>query len=640
MDRLKTFLNHHLNSIELGHIQRLCLLLAIHGVIWVSALALAYCVRFDFVPRDILEHQRGWFVFTLFLFSRYCGFTYCQLAEISWRHVSTRDISKVVKAHVAATICLGAFLALIGVTQFPRSVILLELVFSIAGCAGAPLCVRMLFESLQLHSPESAATQRREVLIIGAGESGHLLVKTLLAKRQLRYIPIGILDDSPNLRGRSVYGVDVIGRISELKELLEANPKVSVVILAIPSLSHTRIAEVQRNCDSLGVPLKRIQAFEDIAMTDIESHSRNVASMEAILERDDTVSNENEIRELISGKDVAVTGAGGSIGSELVRQLISFKPKSLTLVDSSEFHIFKLQRELNDRTGGVQTNYRVASIVDEARMGAIFMEHRPKILFHAAAYKHVPLMEENSYEAIQNNVIGTRNLLRSCIISGIEHFTFISTDKAVNSCSVMGHSKRLGELLVQEYTREARKKNKLFTSAIVRFGNVINSNGSVVPLFKEQILSGGPVTVTHPDMRRYFMSIREAVRLVLAASSIGREGEVFLLDMGKPVRIEDVARKMLALYGRRDIEIVYSGIRPGERLFEELTGPGEQTFTTPLQKVSRVVAPPSHHRAAVINWVTQIESRLPAMTGGQIRDAMSAFLWDESELPGKHPISA
>jgi FlaA1/EpsC-like NDP-sugar epimerase len=631
------FIKRQLDSFQISSELRLAYLLAIHGLIWTLALALAYAIRFDFNLTEILAMQRGGFVFLLFLLSRYAAFFYWGMHEISWRHVTTRDLPRIVKAHLAATICLAAFLALVEIPHFPRSVIILHTIFSIIGCMAAPLCVRLLFESLNARLAKAGNTLKREILIIGAGESGHLLVKTMQVRRQLAYQPIGILDDNPSLRGRNVFGVDVIGRVSELKDLLIANPKIAAVILAIPSLSKSRVKEIEDACHSLEVPLKRLQSFEDIALTDLDSNAPTVTSIESVLQRDDTVSNETEVRSFITNKNIAITGAGGSIGSELVRQILNFNPKSLTLIDSNEFHMFKIQREISSTKTAVLKNYCVASIVDEARIGNIFSEHKPEVVFHAAAYKHVPLMEENPYEAVLNNVVGTRNLLRSCVVNGIDHFVFISTDKAVNSCSVMGHSKRIGELLVQAFVAEAKKRAKPMTAAVVRFGNVINSNGSVVPLFKEQILSGGPVTVTHPEMRRFFMSIREAVRLVMAAGTIGRDGEVFLLDMGSPVKIEDVAKKMLALYGRRDIKIEYSGIRPGERLFEELTGPDEETHPTTLAKVNRVTAP-AVERHSVMQWVADIEKRVITMSGDEVRSAMVEYLQgpkilDESFMP-------
>jgi len=634
---LTLFLKSLLESSRLTGRQRLALIILFHVMIWVSSLAFAYCVRFDFYLPDILANQRGWLVFILYLASRLAAFFYWHLEEISWRHFSTRDLPKIVKAHLAATICLAAFLVLAQIPHFPRSVIILHTIFSIIGCIAAPLCARLLFESLNARLAKVSNTLKREILIIGAGESGHLLVKTMQVRRQLAYQPIGILDDNPSMRGRNVFGVDVIGRVSELRELLIANPKIAAVILAIPSLSKSRVKEIEDACQSLEVPLKRLQSFEDIALTDLDSNAPTTTSIESVLQRDDTVSNETEVRSFITNKNIAITGAGGSIGSELVRQILNFNPKSLTLIDSNEFHMFKIQREISGTKIDIPKNYCVASIVDEARIGNIFSEHKPQIVFHAAAYKHVPLMEENPYEAVLNNVVGTRNLLRSCVVNSVDHFVFISTDKAVNSCSVMGHSKRIGELLVQAFVAEAKKRPKPMTAAVVRFGNVINSNGSVVPLFKEQILSGGPVTVTHPEMRRFFMSIREAVRLVMAAGTIGRDGEVFLLDMGSPVKIEDVAKKMLALYGRRDIKIEYSGIRPGERLFEELTGPDEKTHPTSLAKVNRVTAP-AVERHSVMQWVADIEKRVITMSGDEVRSAMVEYLQgpkviDETFIP-------
>jgi FlaA1/EpsC-like NDP-sugar epimerase len=616
---------YRLVTLSLRRSQRLIVLVITYGLIWTASLALAYGIRFDFKIDEIARHHKGWLAVGLSILGRYVALFYFRLHKISWRHICIRDASRIVKAHLAAIVCVAAGLALAGIPHFPRSVVILHGMFSIFGCLGVALFVRMLHESAQLRPKSDSNIGSRDTLIIGAGESGHLLVKTLQARHQLPFRPIGVLDDNPALLGRGVFGVDVLGRVSELREILEARPKIGAVILAIPSLSKARSSEVEAVCKQVGVIFKKIQSFEEIALTDIAIDGGSTASIESVLERDVSVAHDAEIREFIFGKDVAVTGAGGSIGSELVRQLITFAPKSITLIDSNEFHMFKIQREVGNSRPEVQKYFRIASIVDEERILQILSERSPQVIFHAAAYKHVPLMEENPYEAFNNNVVGTRNLLRACVSSNVEHFVLISSDKAVNSTNVMGNSKRIGELLVQAYVEEARKRDRLLKGAIVRFGNVINSNGSVVPLFKDQILSGGPVTVTHPEMRRFFMSIREAVRLVLAAGSIGSQGEVFLLDMGSPVRIVDVAKKMLALYGRRDIEIVFSGIRPGEKLFEELTAPGEETYSTSLSKVQRVVSP--HVEANdVIKWVSGQERLITARSGDAIKREMASFV--------------
>ena len=616
---------YRLIGLNLRRSQRLTLLVVAYGLIWSGSLALAYGIRFDFKMEEIARHHKGWLAVFLSILGRYAALFYFRLHKISWRHICIRDVSKIVKAHLAAIVCVAAGLALAGIPHFPRSVVILHGIFSIFGCVGAALVVRMLHESAQLRPKVDSNLSTRDTLIIGAGESGHLLVKTFQARQQLPFRPIGVLDDNPALLGRGVFGVDVLGRVSELRAILEVRPKIGAVILAIPSLSKERSSEIEAVCKQIGVLFKKIQSFEEIALTDIAIDAGSTASIESVLERDVSVAHDSEIREFVFGKDVAVTGAGGSIGSELVRQLITFAPKSITLIDSNEFHMFKIQRELSNARPEVQKYFRIASIVDEARILQILSEKSPQVIFHAAAYKHVPLMEENPYEAFNNNVVGTRNLLRACVASNVEHFVLISSDKAVNSRSIMGCSKRIGELLVQAYVEEARKRGRLFKGAIVRFGNVINSNGSVVPLFKDQILSGGPVTITHPEMRRFFMSIREAVRLVLAAGSIGSNGEVFLLDMGSPVRIVDVAKKMLALYGRRDIQIVYTGIRPGEKLFEELTAPGEKTYPTSLSKVQRVVSP--HAEASdVIKWVSEQERVISARSSDAIKREMASFV--------------
>ena len=411
-----------------------------------------------------------------------------------------------------------------------------------------------------------------------------MLVKNLSNDPRLGYKVVGVLDDSERLSGTSVFGSPVVGVIADLEPQLMRNRGVTAVIVAIPTLSAARFEEIRAICSRRNVILKKLQAFEDLACLDVGAAVERL-SIESLLEKEVKIEHEAEIRDAIRARCVLVTGAGGSIGSELVRQLIPFNPARIILLDHSEFNLFQINREITAKFPEAKKEAVIASVCDSERLSSILERFKPEIVFHAAAYKHVPLMEENCYEAFKNNVLGTRNVLTLAAKHGALRFVLISTDKAVDPSSIMGCSKRVAELLVQEYANTPGSK---MATAIVRFGNVINSAGSVVPLFKEQIMTGGPLTVTHPEMERFFMSIREAVRLVLTAGTLGESGEVYVLDMGKPVRIVDVAEKMLALYGRRDIPIVFTGIRPGEKLKEVLVQTEEKTSGTRFSKVAKV----------------------------------------------------
>lgn len=634
---------------------RLPLILALNHFLWAASFVLSLGLRFDWDFQ--LMGRVGYTALPLLLLLLYrsAAYIYWNLNSGYWRYASTDDLVRIVKAHGASSVFFAATIWLAQIGSFPRSVFFIEFAFSILLCGGSRFFVRLAGERWLIDRRKNVSTGLREVLVIGGGDSGHVVVKTLQANRRLGYRTRLILDDNPRLQGVSVSGVPVTGRLHDLPDLLEAHPQIAAVIVAIPSLSRAKYDSIVEICGRVSVPVKRLQSFEDIALMDALTSSEGI-SVESILERDYTVEHEQIIGDSLRGRAVVVTGAAGSIGSELVRQILPFQPSSLMLIDNNEYHMYRIQAEVQELYPAVHKHFCIASIGDQKRVTALFQLHRPEVLFHAAAYKHVPLMEENVYEAFFNNVVGTKSLLLAAIASGVRHFILISTDKAVNSCSVMGHSKRLCELLVQSYTagengmpaaaaaaadqtaaeagdlhptrarsNAARTGTSRMTSAIVRFGNVINSNGSVLPRFSEQIMSGGPVTVTHPEMMRYFMSIREAVRLVLAAGTLGRNGEIFILDMGKPVKIVDVARKMLALYGRRDISIVYTGMRPGERLFEDLTGPNEDRLRTNLSKVDRVTSK-TVFRQDVREWVAELERSVDSLSNAELARQMSEFL--------------
>lgn len=601
---------------------RLWLIIGFNALLTTFGYIAALCLRFDFNWEEVLPSNRLWLPLALLITCRYASYLYFRLHQGYWKYVSTHDALKLLSAHFLSSLAFAALILLLRVEGFPRSVIFIELMLSILLSGGTRLSTRILSErifSKQLHEYQ---TESRQVIVIGAGDSGHLLVKNMLAHRRLSYQPVAVLDDSERLIGSSVFGIPVYGSVAMLENCLADYPRVSAVIVAIPSLSHKRKQQIEQVCKKIGVPLKKLQAFEDLACIDATSRQDGI-TIEAVLEKEVHVEHEEEILSELQGRVVMVTGAGGSIGSELVRQIMPFKPKAVLLFDNSEYNLFALNRGLNGGYPEVQRHLLIGSIKDRTRLMRIFDEHRPEVVFHAAAYKHVPLMEDNPYEAFCNNVLGTRNVLDAALQYGAKRFVMISSDKAVEPTSVMGCSKLIAEMLVQQYAQaaDATQSKHPMSTAVVRFGNVINSTGSVIPIFKEQILSGGPVTVTHPLMERYFMSIREAVRLVLTAGTLGERGEIYILDMGKPIKVVDVAKKMLALYGRRDIEIVFTGIRPGEKLSEELLMSTEFRGPTRFKKVNRVKnfkQPPIE----LSLWINALEARLTDIRNSEIRGLM------------------
>ncbi|MBN8550273.1 MAG: polysaccharide biosynthesis protein [Deltaproteobacteria bacterium] len=605
---------------------RLPLIIALQALTTFAGYLLALCLRFDFHWTEVLPFNRLVFPALLLFTARHAAYTYLKLYRGYWRYASTQDLIDIIKAHFVSSLCFTAMVLLLRIHAFPRSVIFIEFAVSILLSGGSRLFTRLICERFIDVAEFEASGDVRQVIVIGAGDSGHLLVKNMLGHKRLSYEPVAILDDSERLLGGSVFGVPVWGTVAMLEECLEHFPHVSAVIVAIPSLSPQRAKQIEAICKSIGVAVKRLQAFEDLACIDA-SIRQEAITIEAVLEKQISVAHEEEISRQLCGQMVLVTGAGGSIGSELVRQILEFKPASIILLDNSEFNLFKLCRELNGNHPDVRRIPILGTIKDRNRLARIFKQYRPQVVFHAAAYKHVPLMEENCYEAFLNNIVGTRNVLEVAAQFAVQRFVLISSDKAVAPSSVMGCSKLIAELLTQHYCAHQAPANVQppMSTAVVRFGNVINSTGSVIPVFKEQILSGGPVTVTHPDMERYFMSIREAVRLVLTAGTLGERGEIYILDMGKPIKIVDVAKKMLALYGRRDIEIVYTGTRPGEKLSEELLSSSEYRGPTRFQKVSRVenfLQP----QVDVLRWVAEVEKRLPNLSDTEIKNLMFALV--------------
>ena len=598
----------------------------------VSYLA-AFGLRFDFDLDVMAAHSPEiWLPLSLLLFFRMAANIYWRLNSGFWRYASTHDLVAIVKAKSVSTLALMTTVGFLRL-PFPRALFFIELALAILFSGGVRLLLRLARE--QFFTAQLNGGGAREVVILGGGDSGHLLVKHLKGHARFRYRPVAVLDDSDHLQGGSLNGVPIAGKLSYLKACLEERPHVAAVILAIPSLSPARIRAIQQVCRELNVPLKRVQAFEDIACRDIDEELPAL-SIEAVLEKEVQIEHETEIREALCGKRILVTGGGGSIGSEIVRQVLRFDPEEVVILDHSEYNVFRFGQELAAQQPAVKVRTLIANICHEARLLKIVDEIRPQIVFHAAAYKHVPLMEENPHEALENNIVGTRNVLRAAHLCGAERFVFISSDKAVDPSSVMGASKRIAEMLIQEYAREQEPPAgpPRTSASIVRFGNVINSAGSVIPTFKEQILSGGPITITHPDMERYFMSIREAVRLVLISGILGDHGEIYILDMGKPIKIVDVARKMRALYGRRDIPLQFIGLRPGEKLREQLTSANETRAKTRFNKVSKVVERrPAPHR--ISEWLRYLHGRAQG-----ISSAMLAELIHECAHADLSPASA
>ena len=514
-----------------------------------------------------------------------------------WRYASLPDLKRIIYAAVTASIVALTLLVMLQI-GVPRSVLITNPIFLIVIMGGSRLAYRAWKErSLGNFLPGD----RAPVFVIGTEEAAVNLIKEL--GRSPQWHVVGVFDDDASVRGRELHGINILGRSDELaawKEKLGATH----AIIAMPSASHQARRQVVARCNEAGLKVLTVPSFDDLMSGRVTVSQIRHVELDDLLGRDVVVLDTAGLKSWINGRTVMVTGAGGSIGAELCRQVARFGPRRIVLFELNEFALYTIEQEFRERMPDVPILCAIGDIKDESRVGQLLSAHQPSVIFHAAAYKHVPLMEnENAWQAVLNNVLGTQALARAAIAHGVEKFVLISTDKAVNPTNVMGASKRLAEMVCQALQEEAGATRFV----LVRFGNVLGSTGSVIPRFREQIARGGPVTVTHPDITRYFMSIPEAVQLVLKAGLMGGGGEVFVLDMGEPVRIVDLAREMIRLSGfnESDIPIAYTGLRPGEKLYEELLGADENSLPTPHPKlrIAKVRQEDGEWLARLVRWL-------------------------------------
>jgi FlaA1/EpsC-like NDP-sugar epimerase len=549
---------------------------AIQLAIFSVAGVLAFILRFDFtVPSLYRPHLLA--AFCVFVPAKVLAFHFFKLDRGWWRYVSIRDITRLAAASFAGSVlsCLG--LLWFAPDGFPRSIYFLDFLLCFGMTSGARLAVRLLFEFSRL---PNTGTKKR-TLVYGAGDAGVGLLREFRQNPALSYEIVGFIDDDPAKVGSLIHRLKVFGNGAALPSLV-ASQAIETVLIAAPSATGTQMTDILNRCHEAGVSYKTIPGLaEVIEANGLAAQIRDVA-VEDILGRMPARLDQDRISAKLTGNTVLVTGAAGSIGSELCRQIARFGPHAIVGFEIAETALFHLDREMRQSFPKVSFYPEIGSIQNKQRLAEVLEKYRPSILYHAAAYKHVPMMEAHVFEAVENNVFGTWNVARAAAYHGVEHFVMISSDKAVRPTNIMGATKRVAELLILEL------QNGGTSFVSVRFGNVLGSNGSVIPIFKQQIAAGGPVTVTHPEMRRYFMTIPEASQLVLQASTMGHGGEIFVLDMGAPVKIVDLARNLILLSGLRpgeDIKIEFTGIRPGEKLYEELNSIDEDTLPTPCEKI-------------------------------------------------------
>jgi FlaA1/EpsC-like NDP-sugar epimerase len=498
-----------------------------------------------------------------------------------WRFASLPDLRRILFAVGVAALLIPLALFMFQIKAVvPRSVLVLDPIVLLLIMGGS----RLAYRAWKEHRFGALATEREPVIILGAGGAAASLVRELAQSREWRVV--GLLDDMPTKQGRDLYGVPVLGKLDSLARHAE-RLNVQHAVIAMPSASHSVRRHAAQICADAGIAALTVPAFDDLASGKVTVSALRKIELDDLLGRDPVQLDDAGLQQLIHNQVVMVSGAGGSIGSELCRQIARFQPKLLILFEMSEFALYKIEQEFNVAFPDVKILCAIGDVKHAAAIDNLLSQHQPSVIFHAAAYKHVPLMEQdNAWQAMRNNVLGTYTLAHAAQRHGVAKFVLISTDKAVNPTNVMGASKRLAEMVCQSLHAAPTDAPRTRFVA-VRFGNVLGSSGSVIPKFQEQIANGGPITVTHPDITRYFMSIPEACQLVLQAGLMGDGGEIFVLDMGEPVKIADLARDMIKLSGfsENDIKIVYSGLRPGEKLYEELLADDEHTLTTPHPKL-------------------------------------------------------
>ena len=615
-----------------------------HTVLFALSWALAFGLAYNF--RQLDTWLRPFFLplLPVAVLVKLSVFVGMGLHRAWWRYVSLRDVFAIARgAWLSFFVIFLIYYALqnayrfgldiepFGGDRFPDSVFLLDFAGTIALVSGARLAVRLYHEEVRPVAEGGAP----KLLILGAGNAAENAVREILRMPTLRYRVVGFLDDDPAKQGARIHGIEVLGTISDVKRICEAYD-VDELLIAMPSATRAEMRRVVELCQGTELRFKTLPAIEDIiAGRATVSQIRDV-DINDLLGREPVTLDEDLIRESTRARVIMVTGAGGSIGSEMCRQVARFHPKRLVLVEQAEQHLFEIDRELKRSFPAVTLVPYVADVCDAARIEHIFETERPEVVYHAAAHKHVPMMELNPGEAVKNNIQGTRVVADAAARFGCQKFVMISTDKAVNPTSVMGCSKRVAEMYIQGL--DQRCQTDFVT---VRFGNVLGSSGSVIPIFREQIARGGPVTVTHPDMVRYFMTIPEAAQLVLQAAAMAKGGKVFVLDMGQPVRIVDLARQMITLSGFRpdeDIKIEFVGVRPGEKLYEELMIEGEGVSRTQHPKIGIWQAKPVDFEplaAAIDDLVANVDS-LPR---DQIRQRLRQIV-PEYQLEANHQVPA
>jgi FlaA1/EpsC-like NDP-sugar epimerase len=560
------------------------LMIVSDAFIFALAIVTAYLFRFDFSLNQVNIYQ----IITILIWIvplKLVVFLSSGIYRGMWRYTSIRDFFTLAKACLLSTLLiLVAILYVSDFQGYSRVIFVVDGILTFLFVGGKLIIIRSYF--VHYTNPDQnkdifSRSHFKKVLIIGAGDAGEKILREIIENNQLHYMVVGFIDDDPVKQGRSIHGIPVLGKVKNISDVLDKE-EVQEILIAIPSANGEAIRQIVETCKNCNVSYKILPGIGELIDGRVSVKILRDISYEDLLGRLPVKLDVSGIRSYLDGKCVLVTGCGGSIGSELCRQVIKFQPRNLILLDASETSLFNIQMELQNEKYFRKCEAVLGQVQSDDLMNDLFRKFKPQIVFHAAAYKHVPMLEKNPWEAVFNNIIGGRVIIDMSIKYHVERFVFVSTDKAVRPANVMGASKRVTELIMQ--TAQGNGTRLM----AVRFGNVIGSSGSVVPVFRRQIERGGPLTVTHPEVSRYFMTIPESSQLILQAAAMGEGGEVFVLKMGTPVKIADMARDLIRLSGKDpdiDIEMIYTGLREGEKLYEELITEGEDILPTRHEKI-------------------------------------------------------
>jgi len=594
-------------------------LFAISGVV-------AFLLRFDL---SLPSAYRIYLAYALpiWILVKIAVFHVAKLDRGLWRYLSVGDLSRIAYGNLTASVVSRILIKVIAPRGFPRSIYILDLMICFLATSGLRLILRLMLEVTS--NARSTKGVEKTTLIYGAGDAGITLLREIRNNPRLSYRVLGFLDDRPDKKGLRLAGAPVLGGGDQAESLVTRH-NVETILIAIPSASGVEMTRILELCHKAGVECKTVPGLaEVIEGSGLASQIREVA-VEDLLGRTPVRLEEDQIRGTLEGKVVLVTGAAGSIGSELCRQIARFHPAGIVGFEIAESPLFEIDREMRQMFPQVPFHPEIGSIQNRARLDDVLRQHKPSVVYHAAAYKHVPLMEAHVFEAIENNVFGTYNVAVAAAEHGVEHFVMISSDKAVRPTNIMGTTKRVAELVLLALQNGCTKY------VAVRFGNVLGSSGSVIPIFKKQIAAGGPITVTHPEMRRFFMTIPEACQLVLQASAIGKGGQICVLDMGQPVKIVDLARNLILLSGLKpdeDIKIEFTGMRPGEKLYEELSTLLEDTVPTEHEKI-RIFIGDGMLERDIQGWLDSLHEICETRDTGRLVVALKEIVLDYS--PSTH----